>query len=75
MNDHDVIDEVDDWPEYLIGQQQRHRFLTNSRKLKTTRRRFHNAFPGMAKIKHTSFSFSITCQIRWFLGVADGCNH
>ena len=33
MNDHDVRDEVDDWPEYLIGQQQRHRFLTNSRKL------------------------------------------
>ena len=29
MNDHNVRDEVDDWPEYLIaGQQQRHRFLT-----------------------------------------------
>ena len=28
MNDHNVRDEVDDWPEYLIeGQQQRHRFL------------------------------------------------
>ena len=34
MNDHNVRDEVDDWPEYLIaGQQQRHRFLT---KYKTT---------------------------------------
>ena len=40
MNDHDVIDEVDDWPEYLIGQQQRHRFLTNSRKLQNNEETF-----------------------------------
>ena len=40
MNDHDVRDEVDDWPEYLIGQQQWHRFLTNSRKLQNTEETF-----------------------------------
>ena len=40
MNDHDVRDEVDDWQEYLIGQQQRHRFLTNSRKLQNNEETF-----------------------------------
>ena len=41
----------------------------------TMRRSFNNAFLGVTKSKYTNFSFRISCQIRWFLGVADWCNH
>ena len=53
MNDHYVRDEADDWLEYRIGQQQRHRFLTNSRNYKTMRRSCNNAFSGMTKLVNT----------------------
>ena len=74
MNDHNVRDEVDD---RLAGVSYRRTaaaapIFNEIENYKTMRRSFNNAFPRMTKSIHTNFSFTIICQIRWFLGVAPG---